>query len=367
MKCPNNNKRRKNILINVQTSGQPEPLINENLQNQQTTKEIFLKQFDYKKHGLLDQQEWAKIEALKFHENVREFKPYFCEKCQELWPTKNNKCDTCCSFKKKFTSENDMDPCLQDLPDDIKIVFDELTMVEEMLISPIIPIMSVYRLSGGQLISRGCVVNFKQDISEIVRELPRAIQDLPLVGQQNSSKEMKVNRTGVLRTLEFLSKNSPEWKKYNISIDHTKILNLPFDDIPDNITEVENQNDIVNDIGPEIHENIQIPDDNHVFVQSVEEKSLECEKIKEILNWPQKSKDPINEFNFDGIASLVFPKLFPFGKGDPTKKARFEKVSETNAFNHLLKYATKNPQNGLYSYPFAKHQRFKFWAYNRIC
>lgn len=37
------------------------------------------------------------------------------------------------------------------------------------------------RLSGDQLISQGCVVNFEQDIVEIVRELSRTIQDLPLV------------------------------------------------------------------------------------------------------------------------------------------------------------------------------------------
>ena len=33
--------------------------------------------------------------------------------------------------------------------------FENLTMVEEMLISPVLAIMSVYRLSGGQLLSRG--------------------------------------------------------------------------------------------------------------------------------------------------------------------------------------------------------------------
>ena len=30
---------------------------------------------------------------------------------------------------------------------------------------------------------------------------------------------------------------------------------------------------------------------------------------------------PINEFEFDGICALLFPKLFPFGIGDPTKRS----------------------------------------------
>ena len=42
----------------------------------------------------------------------------------------------------------------EDIPT-IKDDFENLTMVEEMLISPILAIMSVYRLSGGQLLSRG--------------------------------------------------------------------------------------------------------------------------------------------------------------------------------------------------------------------
>ena len=35
---------------------------------------------------------------------------------------------------------------------------------------------------------------------------------------------------------------------------------------------------------------------------------------------------------------MVFPTLFPYGKGDPTKRTRLE-VSLTDGFKHLIKYA----------------------------
>ena len=73
---------------------------------------------------------------------------------------------------------------------------------------------------------------------------------------------------------------------------------------------------------------------------------------------------PINEFDFDGICALLFPKLFPIGLGDPTKKSRLKKISETQGFKHLLKYACKNSKGIMY-YPFAEHPRFKFWASDR--
>ena len=73
---------------------------------------------------------------------------------------------------------------------------------------------------------------------------------------------------------------------------------------------------------------------------------------------------PINEFDFDGICALLFPTLFPFGMGDPTKKSRLKEVTEALGFKHLLKYACKNSKQELY-YPFAEHQRFKFWAHDR--
>jgi hypothetical protein len=40
-------------------------------------------------------------------------------------------------------------------------------MIEEMLIDPIIAIMTIYRLTGDSLLNRGFVANFNQDIQSL--------------------------------------------------------------------------------------------------------------------------------------------------------------------------------------------------------
>ena len=113
---------------------------------------------------------------------------------------------------------------------------------------------------------------------------------------------------------------------------------------------------------------------NDEFIQTMVESDivepLQIDRIQQFIkcNWPTSDPNPINEFDYDGLCSLAFPSLFPHGLGDPTKKARLLEVSETDGFNHLLKYATKHSSNDQLYYPFVlpKHPRFKFWAYDRL-
>lgn len=95
---------------------------------------------------------------------------------------------------------------------------------------------------------------------------------------------------------------------------------------------------------------------------------LKIDRINQFVNceWPLADTKPINEFEFDGLCSMTFPCLFPLGAADPTKKARRIAVTETEGFKHLLKYATLKSETNEYYYPFAKHPRFKFCAYDRI-
>ncbi|RMZ94620.1 ATP-dependent DNA helicase PIF1, partial [Brachionus plicatilis] len=150
-----------------------------------------------------------------------------------------------------------MNPRHDLLPENIKKYFYELTMIEEMLISPVIPIMSVYRLNGGQFVN----------ITSIVTSLPRLIKDIPILivkknGTQNNSKEFKVNRNRVCTVLKFLIENNPSWKSHCISIDSHHLNLLPEDTIPNDFNEInddklnpEEQNIINQDLGPEIHDN----------------------------------------------------------------------------------------------------------------
>ncbi len=86
-----------------------------------------------------------------------------------------------------------MDPGLDKLPIDIQIHLDKITMVEEMLISPILAVMSIFRLPGGALISKGYVANFSQDISSLCTQLPRKTKDLPLLIIKKTGQNSKFN------------------------------------------------------------------------------------------------------------------------------------------------------------------------------
>ncbi len=109
----------------------------------------------------------------KFHQKIANLKQIYCDNCNELWPNEKEICQICFKDKLKFSAENNMNPSFHELPIDIKKEFEKLTMIEEMLISPILTVMSVFRLPGGQLLSRGYVANFSQDISQLCKLLPR--------------------------------------------------------------------------------------------------------------------------------------------------------------------------------------------------
>ena len=56
-----------------------------------------------------------------------------------------------------------------------------LSEVEEMLISPVIPLMSIYHLCCGQYGYSGHVINLPQDIPLFISSLPRQPFDLDIV------------------------------------------------------------------------------------------------------------------------------------------------------------------------------------------
>ena len=109
-------------------------------------------------NGHLHVQSWVDGYINSFHNKMNRLKQFRCKICNEMWPTFHDKCLNC-----KYNK--DMDPRHDYLPDDIKLDFSNITMVEEMLISPILPFMTIYKLRNGQFYSSGFVVNYFQDYS----------------------------------------------------------------------------------------------------------------------------------------------------------------------------------------------------------
>lgn len=218
------------------------------------------------------------------------------------------------------------------------------------LISPVLPVMTLVRLNNGQIIKRGHVANFSQEVNCLTKVLPHLKVPIVLVrriGQENNHKDFFVNRNRLLKCLNFLCLHNLSFKKNGITISQNNLNMLPENGIYQNGTEIDAMDDeFIDGNGPEsIEEYLANADqvgDYQSFIQSNPNNSLKIEQIKSSIKWNQINDIPINEYECDGLASLCFPKLFYLGKADPTKKSRYETVTETEGWTHLVKYATKS-------------------------
>ncbi|CAF0995789.1 unnamed protein product [Brachionus calyciflorus] len=271
-----------------------------------------------------------------------------------------------------------MIPGIHDLELEVKKSFEDLTMIEEMLISPILVIMSVFRLPGGAVTSRGFCANFTQNIQPIVTTLPRLPKNLPILilkkkDQLNKTRHFIVNKNRVMICLQYLCKNNPQYIAYGIKFDENILDLIPENDIPADLNEMVTTNsDLSLDKGPELNEEQSIKnyEDDDDFIQAYVEKDenedLLDDKIKNSINFPKASQISLNEYQTDAICSLAFPNFFPDGAGDPTRKAGIKDVTEALGFNNLMKCVARSYKTNDFYYPWAQHPRFKFWAYDRL-
>ncbi len=106
-----------------------------------------------------------------------------------------------------------MVPNFKNLTTELQLDFEQLTMIEEMFIAPIQPIMSVFRLPSGGLVHRGYCASFSQDIQPVCDQLPRLAEDVSLLivkkkTKLNLLKEFIVNRKRIESVLYYLCKNN---------------------------------------------------------------------------------------------------------------------------------------------------------------
>ena len=108
-----------------------------------------------------------------------------------------------------------------------------LTQVEEMLISAVLPIMTLYRLPQGQYGYSGHVVNLPQDIGSFATSLPWHPHQLDVIivrkeGSNQTHRDLRVRRSVVLKALQWLVANNIYY--HNIRIDPAVVAQLPHDD-----------------------------------------------------------------------------------------------------------------------------------------
>ena len=352
-----------------------------------------------------------------FHNQQVQWKQSLCTTCHEMWPSRYKTCKhmyeckrcTCDkSTPKKYSQANNMNPgsvpeCLQDL-----------TQIEEMLIARASPIMYIYKKQGGQRGYKGHVLNLSQDVQSLLDKLPPNINNLPILvlrrsGTNDTYADFTVRRDKILNALIWLQKNNPFYK--SIVIDHINIQQLPENGVPEEIFQinnavsptvlqtntVESQHDINCNESEQTNTMTETNDNNNIdntydkdeinmrldnddnqdlsehnytsFISIPHHKQNEIESIRNVINdknsplqWPPLSQTPISEFQTEGLATMAFPTLFPYGTGDPTTKNRQHDVTYTEFLKHLIRFA--EIVNNKAVWRFASHPRFPYWALN---
>ena len=156
----------------------------------------------------------------------------------------NNTCDHCSKKSRAaFGIQNDMIRDLSSIPLEIIKLIRGMTMIEEMLLSPVLPIMTVCRLATGANISRGFVANFRQDCVTLIRKIPLLPSQIPFLlirrtGDQNTSQSFKVSRKRVEILGKFFVENHPGFVANSVTFSQEKCDILPEDDVLDGISQI---------------------------------------------------------------------------------------------------------------------------------
>ncbi|KAK3921567.1 LOW QUALITY PROTEIN: putative LRR receptor-like serine/threonine-protein kinase [Frankliniella fusca] len=228
-----------------------------------------------------------------------------------------------------------------------------LSYVEELLIAKVHPMISIYRLKGGQYGFRGNVINFRQDVSSFAKQLPHSLAVLKgLISVYSNTptfhRDFLIRRNAVSVALHWLKNHNKYY--YDVNVDLEAIKKLPENghftdvvqvDVPDN--EIDHANDD--------HENII----QRVIIPGINEVST-SDKIEHQLKWPQTSSQLINEFNSHGYIVQAFPVLFPFGFGDYLN-VKNRQITARVYFQYLMQKIDRR---------FSKHKRFPYFALNSI-
>ena len=265
------------------------------------------------------------------------------------------------------------------VPGFVPVELQGLTQTEEMLIARALPIMRVYVKPGGQRAYSGHCINLPQHIETLASVLPRYPKDLSIIlvkmkGWDNKFKDVNVRREKMQVALSWLLQNNPHYK--NVTISQHALQSLPVDGVPSEIMTVES-------VSEEITSPDSSPFTEHAedkvynettemssFMQLNEKQPQEMLSIqnqicqKTPMNWPTVDDQPINEYQTPFLATLAFPTLFPDGKGDATNPSPLKDIPLGERVKHLIKFAEKI--DGKWTYRFASHPRFSYWAFNMI-
>jgi len=272
---------------------------------------------------------------------------------------------------------------------------EKMTPVEELLIARAQPVMRLYRLRGGGLGYKGCCINLRQDVATFARTLPRAVSETEVFVVRKSTvddpigyKDFRVRREVVRSWLTFLRDANPFYR--DVVVDDEAIARLPMDatverelavleddEVPHagdhaGAEEIVGREPVVAEGEPVAGDGDTGAEDGDAVAESSvgsttgrSERGTVLARLRRALPqvpWPavDPQEEPLNEYRTQGLQSLCFPTLFPFGTGDHTHPARHD-VEAGASFRHLLWYAVPQ-EGGRFAFPFAAHSRWCHWA-----
>ena len=180
-----------------------------------------------------------------------------------------------------------------------------------------------------------------QDIQEFLARLPLNVAELPFLmirryGADNTHRDCRVQRHKVMQTITWLKDKNPYHSDF--VIDEESQQGVPYDGVPDNLLSVHFQKNeektekkqLTDQRTLQIHENgADKESSSFLRLQHIQQQEQEAIRAfingKDPLDWPSNEGDPINEFHTEDLATMVFPTLFPYGKGSPQTREDDEK------------------------------------------
>ena len=270
--------------------------------------------------------------------------------------------------------------------------------MEDMLIARIKSYMQVRWTKGRQLCYNDHIINFRQDITDIVTKLPRLPEETDIVIIRKDDVDLSqhvdfiVRRDKVKAALEYKIVHDPEYA--DLTIDHEALNGLPENDsVADRLpTCREGRQDgaAAMPVGPDAAAAAGTEDGGGCHVGGILElgnpERPEIEQLRRgareaiqgtryeqtivscywhsqathhgdtfKINAPPCDPVPISE-STPGYMTRAFPTLFPDGAGD-FYQARLRKVDLGEYFAHLLRFRGSR---------FAQHRRFPWFAFNTL-
>ena len=241
--------------------------------------------------------------------------------------------------------------------------------MEEMLVSGIMPLMSIYRLPLGQYGYTGHVINFPQDAISFAHSLPRLPSELDVLvirkEKEQSHHDFRVRRAAVQEALEWLLQNNKYYQANEVHLNQDMLQRLPENSDISEIASLQLEKSATEEQEQSSQEDLYGAHLASSFVPNAVQQHTEQETVRQsieqrqsgsahTLMWPTIGGTPINEFTTEGYFSMAFPTLFPTGDADFLGQ-RCNQVTIGNYFKHMLMYKDGR---------FARHPRFRFFALN---